>query len=480
MKELSANMEKPALKESFITCCTSQGTELRAAMLRLTRYEAVFEIYNPACVLLSSEILSEFKILLQDRTVYSGRASIKHLVNTGPTLVCEATLEEFWLDGDFFSGLKQGPKLRDECAEFFRRWQKLYRVVPEYKLIVADMQSFLMELRLWLNQVELGIRSTPSGDRLQLEQDVIKDLEEPITPIMAGLFERFEAVAEGIEASLRPVHMSYAKRQLHPLILCSPFAYRTYSKPLGFAGDYEMVNMLVRNPCEGSSLFAKVLNLWFLLQPPARAHRSRIDYLVQRLFEETARVSGASRPARVLNLACGPAIEVQRFLAEKEISERADLTLIDFNEETLQHAGAKLGEIKARFKRSTPVQFVKKSVHQILKETGKSIERSPELQYDFIYCTGLFDYLSDQVCKRLMTAFYQWLAPGGLLLATNVHPSNPIRNGIEHLLDWNLVYRTARQALGLRPEAVAPDDFSVKSEATGVNLFLEARKSNDA
>jgi extracellular factor (EF) 3-hydroxypalmitic acid methyl ester biosynthesis protein len=181
-----------------------------------------------------------------------------------------------------------------------------------------------------------------------------------------------------------------------------------------------------------------------------------------------------------LNLACGPAIEVQRFLAEKEISERADLTLIDFNEETLQHAGAKLGEIKARFKRSTPVQFVKKSVHQILKETGKSIERSPELQYDFIYCTGLFDYLSDQVCKRLMTAFYQWLAPGGLLLATNVHPSNPIRNGIEHLLDWNLIYRTARQALGLRPEAVAPDDFSVKSEATGVNLFLEARKSNDA
>ena len=480
MKEFTAKMEKSALKESFITCCTSQGVELRATTLRLTRYEAVFEIYNPACVLLSSEVLSEFKILLQDRTFYSGRAIVKHLVNTGPTLVCEATLEDFWLDGDFFSGLNQGLKLRDECAEFFREWQKLYRVVPEYKLIIADMQSFFMELRLWLNQVELGIRSTPSGDRLQLEHDVIKDLEQPIIPIITGLFERFEAVAEGIEAGLRPAHMSYMKRQLHPLVLCSPFAYRTYSKPLGFAGDYEMVNMIARDQYEGSSLFAKVVNLGFLLQPPVRAHRNRIDYLVQRLFEETARVSGAGRAARVFNLACGPAIEIQRFLAEKEISERAGLTLLDFNEEALQHASAKLAEIKARFKRNTPVQFVKKSVHQILKETGKSIERSPDHQYDFIYCTGLFDYLSDQVCKRLMTTLYQWLAPGGLLLTTNVDHSNPLRTGMAHLLDWNLIYRTSRQAQELRPEAVAPEDFSVKSDLTGVNLFLAARKPNHA
>src|SRR5258708_40008298 len=109
-----------------------------------------------------------------------------------------------------------------------------------------------MELRFWLNQVELGIRSTPSGDRLQLEQDVIKELEPVVIPILNGLFEKCEAVAEGIEAGLLPVHMSYMKRQLHPLLLCSPYAYRAYSKPLGFAGDYEIVNMIARDPYEGS------------------------------------------------------------------------------------------------------------------------------------------------------------------------------------------------------------------------------------
>src|SRR2546425_13059249 len=103
-------MENSAVKESLITFSTSQGIELRGTLLRLTRFEAVFEIYNPASVLLASEVLSEFKILLKDRTVYAGRAIVKHLVNTGPTLVCEATLEDFWLDGDFCSKLSQGPE----------------------------------------------------------------------------------------------------------------------------------------------------------------------------------------------------------------------------------------------------------------------------------------------------------------------------------------------------------------------------------
>ena len=82
-------------------------------------------------------------------------------------------------------------------------------------------------------------------------------------------------------------------------MLCSPFAYRTYQKPLGYAGDYEMVNMLLRNPQEGSSVFAKVLNVWFLAQPPAQAHRNRIQYLTQKLMEESARLRPQGRVAKI-------------------------------------------------------------------------------------------------------------------------------------------------------------------------------------
>jgi len=309
-----------------------------------------------------------------------------------------------------------------------------------------------------------------------LERDVIGQVSPSVLEAIDFFFEKFEELAEKIEPALRPIHAAFMKRQLHPYVLCSPFAYRTFSKPLGYAGDYEMVNMIARDPCEGSSLFAKLVNLWFIRQPPAEAHRQRLDYLVQKQIEETARVVAEGGNARIFNVACGPAIEVQRFLTEKDVSDRAEFTLLDFNEETLQHVTAALGAIKTQYGRTTPLQFVKRSVHQILKESAKTVERPANQRYDLVYCAGLLDYLSDQVCQRLTNILYDWLAPGGLLLTTNVAIHNPLRHGMEHLLDWNLVYRTAPQVRALAPRAAGPENVVVRAEPTGINIFLEVRK----
>src|ERR1039458_6020158 len=105
-------------------------------------------------------------------------------------------------------------KLREQFGGFMHEWQKLYKVGSDYKLIVADMQSFFMELRLWLDQVELGIRSSPSADRLKLEQTVAEEAAEPVIGPMNVLFEKFEAVADRLEEELKPAHRSYMRRQL--------------------------------------------------------------------------------------------------------------------------------------------------------------------------------------------------------------------------------------------------------------------------
>ena len=257
-------------------------------------------------------------------------------------------------------------------------------------------------------------------------------------------------------------------------MLCAPFAWRTFTKPLGYAGDYEMVNMILRDPHEGASLFAKLLNVWFLLQPPAEAHRNRIDYLTQKLVEETVRAGTPSRPARVFNLGCGPAAEVQRFLRDQHVCERAHFTLLDFNEETLQHAQRALQEQKALHRRSTPIQLVKKSVVQLLKPGSKPVEGMPK--YDYVYCAGLFDYLPDKVCKQLMNVFYEMLAPGGLLVVTTVEAANPIRHMLDYVLEWHLIYRDSRQMCDLRPDAAHPDQLRLCADVTGVNLILELRK----
>src|SRR5438876_8063021 len=127
------------------------------------------------------------------------------------------------------------------------------------------------------------------------------------------------------------------RRHLHPLVLCAPFPHRTFYKPLGYAGDYEMVNMIARDGHDGGSLYAKIVNCWFLKQAPSEAHRNRLRYLENKLLEETLRVIRAERQPRICNLACGPAVEVQRFLGEQTISDQAHFTLIDFNDETREH-----------------------------------------------------------------------------------------------------------------------------------------------
>jgi len=195
------------------------------------------------------------------------------------------------------------------------------------------------------------------------------------------------------------------------------------------------------------------------------------------LEAETCRVSGRQRKARIFNFACGPAIEVQRFLADFQFTERAELTLADFNQETLDHAARAVRSIKERLSLETAVHFQKKSVYQILKENQTGAGAKPE--YDFIYCAGLFDYLPDVTCRQLMEIFHDWLAPGGLLAVTNVVDQKPFRYMLEFVLDWYLIYRNAGEGASLIPASIPEEARAVKIDPSGVNLFIEARKPRE-
>src|ERR1043166_4853412 len=461
-------------RDSIIVCRTSQGYEVRATPLRITRNVVAFEVYNPYSILQLSELLQEFKIVVNDRLIYSGRATVSNLINTGVMLVCEATLDEAWLDVDLFALVTEPKKLQEDFTDFLKECEKINDILPQYKVVLADMQNYFVDLKRWLDQVELGVRSSPTGEQVKIEHEVIHELVPNILPSINELFARFEEAADEVVPEMLPFHRTYAKRQLHAHLLCSPFAYRTYHKPLGYAGDYDMVYMILRDPIEGGSLFSKSVNLWFLSQAPAVAHRNRIKYLAKLLGQETRRVACEGKPAKIFNLGCGPAGEVQKFLSRDEVCNKASFTLLDFNDETLQHTSRTLESIKHTFNRRTRIEIIKKSVHKGLKEeTRPNLNQS---NYDFIYCAGVFDYLSDRICKRLMNIFYDMLEPGGLLVATNVDASNPSRHGMEYLLEWHLIHRSSAQMKSLIPDRAPSGSGNIRSEETAVNVYVEVRK----
>ena len=86
-----------------------------------------------------------------------------------------------------------------------------------------------------------------------------------------------------------------------------------------------------------------------------------------------------------------------------------------------------------------------------LSARRKEVVRHAQAKFDFVYCAGLFDYLSDKVCARLLQYFAARTNVGGTVLVTNVHSSNPQKISMEHLLEWHLIYRDEGQLESLLP-----------------------------
>jgi extracellular factor (EF) 3-hydroxypalmitic acid methyl ester biosynthesis protein len=464
--------------ENLVAGRNSQQEEIRGSVLRLDLQSVAFEICGPPALIRTSEVLTEFQITFNDQPVYFGRAVVNNLIAAGSAVICDASLEDSWLRTDAADWHGNTDAVDGEFSRFLDDWQGDYAIRDQFKLVVSDMSSFLHALRAWMDRVELGIRTNPPAEQRAIEEAFLRKAAPKVARSIDSIWARFGPIAEEITEELRPTYRSYLRRRLHSLLLCSPFAYRTHAKPLGYAGDYEMVNMIVRSPFEGESLFSKAINHWLLQQPPAEAHRNRLDYLTGKLVEEVARVVDRGGIARILNLGCGPAIEVQRFIQNSPLADYVRLTLLDFNEETVAFVSREIENCRRSHGRRTEVKCQRKSVQHVLKEAGRTSASDVET-YDFIYCAGLFDYIFDQVCSRLMNAFYSWLAPGGLLLATNVNAGKAYRYSLDFMLDWHLIDRDARQFRRLAPSCAVVDRVNLYADHTGSNLFMTIRKPED-
>lgn len=450
----------------LITFSNSQGVPARGTLLRVSRTSVVFEVYNPYSIVQLSEVLSELVIRRGDDPIYRGKAVVSSLVNTGLMLIVSATLVDGWQDISLV--LQDRGEVSSAVEIFVGDWEKTKRIRPGYQIAVGELRSFLSQLNLWLAQLEMTEDGTP-GEGTSISTEYFGNIKSPLIPKMIELQQRFEYEAKNVGADELESHCGFAQRDLLPLMMRAPFFHRSYTKPLGYAGDYQMVNMMVKGVREGPTTYAQLINDFYLDIGLVKAHRNRLVILQDKLSELTRAHADKGRPLRVLNVGCGPAIELERFIKDDELADRCEIQLIDFNEETLEYARNRLAEAINVSGRKPKLEFVQQSVHGLLKQSVSG-NGSDSPQFDFVYCAGLFDYISDRICQRLLSLFCRWTAPGGLVLATNVHPDNPTRWIMEHVVEWHLIHRTKEDML-----AIAPTDFPLRvyDDETHLNVFLE-------
>lgn len=462
----------PSTAENEVTFQTADGREMSARLTRLTRHAATFAANDFTATLRTSEVLANFKITTGSRVIYFGRAVVSNVLHAGDSLLCEAKLDDLGAETAFFLPAAGADENLPEAYEtFFQAWQNNYQLSSEFKVLVADVESYLTGVRHWLEQMEFGLK-TP-GDKAAQERAILETIAPKIIAAFNGQHQRFEEMIAALPPAARGAHQDFVRRHWHKLFLPSPFGHRTYHKPIGYAGDYEMMNMIYRNQPEGRSLYEKLIHLLLVSQWPAKSVRNRVAHLGENILNETARVARTGKTARILNVGCGPAKEIQDFLQNTQLSNQADFMLIDFNEETLLHAGQKLVEAKRQFARSTEIRTEQISVYELLKRTQRRSAGAEK--FDLIYCAGLFDYLAPDTCRALMELWHDSLSPGGLMLVANMTDTKPFRHFIEFVLDWQLIYRNSAEILSLVPEHCR-ETTRVIAEPASVNLFLHTRK----
>lgn len=448
---------------------SSQGAVFRGTLSKLSRRNIVFEIYNPISPVQMSEVLSDLKVRRGKDIVYQGDAVVTGIVSTSILVVVSATLVNQWSAVDTIFSDPKG--LGFEIGRFVEEWARNNKLEPSYQLKVADIRSFLTDLSFRLDQIDLAIEGEHGASSALLDSERFEEIKGPVLPRLNEIFGELESACRELDVDEVENHKQLAQRDLLPLLMASPFFNRVYTKPLGYAGDYEMVNMMFRRERGGKTTFAQIINDWLLSTYPAEAHRNRIYILDKMLSKAAAEAAAANKEVRVLNVGCGPVQELQLFFAKNSEAKRFSFDLLDFNAETLAYAKQQIEAITDLQEEPPKVTYLLKTVQELLRQAIELPEAAKT--YDIIYCAGLFDYLSDRVCAKLVRLFYQWCEPGGRLIVTNVHSSNPVKGLMEHVLEWHLVLRDEADM-----ERLAPDlgPLKIYRDETGINVFLEIDK----
>jgi extracellular factor (EF) 3-hydroxypalmitic acid methyl ester biosynthesis protein len=342
-----------------------------------------------------------------------------------------------------------------------------------FKALVAELRLFLEDAQRSFTDLEAALPwHVVHGDQESPARDAL------ITRIRTGFVADVVQASKEIDSALRAAPREcrealreFSVRQLDALLMLAPWMYRARHKPLGYPGDFEVMNGLYGRHFSGPTLFAKAMNLAFVTTPAAAAVRHRKDLIKGRLASTLDAHAGEAVPLRILSIAAGPAEEVFGLLEERtSIDVPLEIVLFDQDRSALAFSYARLSRlVAARWQGRVRIVHLHDSITHLLR--GSTVLRLTG-GFHAVYASGLFDYLQPHTWVSLCRTLYETLVPGGALYLGNMVPSCPTRWLMEFHLDWYLEYRERVQLLELAKRAVPAARCEILEEPSGVNPFV--------
>jgi extracellular factor (EF) 3-hydroxypalmitic acid methyl ester biosynthesis protein len=374
------------------------------------------------------------------------------------------------LSEHFLSAMRIATHLRHELVALREDFAKL---PTDFILWVAEVKYFLADLKSKVDTME---SSTHILSKAGLQAHV-KAVDVVLAPYVVPLMTDFGRKLNEIVSPLKntPVYKlakSYFRRELHKFFRSAPFVERAWQKPLGYAGDYEMMNQIYRNESEGHSLFSNLIHKWGINEPSSCSVRARRSYFKKRIKE----YASSKDVINIASIACGPAKEIIDILEESTQLELENFNfyLIDQDKEALLNVKRSVVELCMRKNIKPNVNYIPLGVSQIV-EGHQLADSLNSKKFDFVYSVGLFDYLKTSFAKLLLRDLLEWTKKDGHLVIGNFNHNNPSHTIGDFAGDWSLILRSEQEMKELASGLSFSSEQIIKDEI-GIEIFFDIRK----
>jgi len=305
--------------------------------------------------------------------------------------------------------------------------------------LVNSMRHFLQDIKNKFDEFDMVF------PLVQRQIDFIEENKKEAYKKLDNYFSKIWDIAMKCDEEGYNVHRNYFQQMLHPLVEeIVEINRHIYRKPLGYAGDYIVMNYICdyhKDRYLGNSSYEMLINNYTCNIPISRSNIGRKEFFKRKILETVKTKDNA----RIMSIGCGPLREVIELLEEGMIIKPFLFKCVDFEKGAIDYVKKALEEIDRERKQFLSIEYFHQNIINIIK--NKEIKEKIRGQ-DLIYCSGVIDYLRDKIAGRLVRELFQLLKNKGVLIVCNAAiEGSSHRAYYEMLGEWNMFHRTKEAML---------------------------------
>jgi 2-polyprenyl-3-methyl-5-hydroxy-6-metoxy-1,4-benzoquinol methylase len=332
-------------------------------------------------------------------------------------------------------------------------------------LVPAEYRLFCDELLVTLRYYQKVMTSFEQADPTPAEQaEALAKAEQTLTEAWPAIAERGNALIDKIAPQGRAVKKAvkeYTETVLTPEFLGSPAWAQCYAKPLGYPGDFKVMQYVYDNETLGENLADKLTHRFAMFA--GLPLRERLRVIGEVILKHAASYT-TDKALHIVDIGCGMAGELRPLVESNTLPKNSILTCIDQERQVLEAMQKNFANTLTKNNRPDINLNIIQASFVELFDPASALAQLP-LQ-DIVCSIGLLDYLTKNRAQQFITALYNKLAPGGLLVVTNVRIHSQRHEWIlSYAFDWEMYYRTKEQM----------QDMTANTPDASVNIFPDPK-----